>query len=355
MDTIRSIARWLCAISLSLALSAWILSATLHTTLLNREMTKQWLTQSELYDRIGGLLQIKPSEQQGATLISGDILQQAFTKTFPPSYLQSSTETVLDASYDWIEGKRSAIQFSIPVQEKAQEFSNNLAALIEPKLAELPTCGSRMSVSRGNDISCLPAGVSAADYAKQLTQPASNESGFLSGPLTQESLRQGGMNAQLTWLPAVTQVNRTLVVALPIAALIAAALYVALSNHRWRGVSNIGRQMVVSAALTLVGGLFVWYAGSTIDVSSAVAAETPEQTQQVVAIANPLVRTILPSVGQAISLYSGLVAGIGALLWAIATIVRRTRPSGPPGGHPAIPTPTTQETHLPPPAPTQMS
>lgn len=357
MNITLRIARWVLALGISAALSLWIFLATLNATAANRDVVKGWLASSGVYDKaLDSLLRVTTDTSQDP-LVRG-AAQQAFVQTFEGTFVRESTETALNASYDWLEGKTNAITFAIPIQEKETEFYANMAAVLVPKLQALPACPTRIPVST-TTITCLPQGVDATSYANQLARPAGSEK-FLNEPLTQEAI--SNQIQPVPWLPGALQWLHIGLWALPLAAFIFSSLYVLASPERLRAVSQVARRLTVGAALTLIGGAFMWYASSAINMSSAVDANDPDQVAQQQAIVNnimnPLARTVLPSIGQALTLYSGIVVAIAGSTWLGVFIWRHKRGSGTPTpppystSGPQVPPPPAnpQEVHLPPPA-----
>lgn len=345
MTIFQGMGRWFCAFLMSTALSAWIFVATLQVTVLDRGVVKSWLATSGVYNQaLGNLVQVSTNNATTDSLVTGTVLQNALNKTFPPSYLQQNTNTVIDATYDWLEGKKNTITFNIPVQQKATEFSSNLANELEPVIAKLPTCGA-FTIQSTVAATCIPKGISAANYAKQLTQPA-DSSDFLNTPLTQDNLGKGA--PQYGALPAVVQWNHTLFWLLPIAWAVLGALYVLLSQDKLRGMSNVGRQATINSAITLAGGLLLWYASTSVDLSATLGQGDAQQSAIVKAIINPLARTILPDVSKALSLFSAIVFVIGLALWLGTFLWRRKIRKD--VGQPDIPPAATHEAQLPTPA-----
>jgi hypothetical protein len=347
MNIARSITRWLLALGISAALSLWIFLATINATIANREVTKSWLASSGAYDNaLGSALRVSTSNQQDGSLVTPDLLQTAFVQTFDGPFIQQSAHTVIDATYNWAEGTADAITFSLPVQEKAAAFRTNLAALVVPKLEALPKCATRLTVSDPNKITCLPHGIKPAEYASQLTQP-SNEGNFLNTPLTQEAFAQA---PQLPWLPTAVQWLHTLIWALPVALLGMVILYVLASPDKLRGISRAARRLTIGAAISLIGGLFLWYTASAVDLSGSIDAGDPQQKAIVATLINPLARSVLPDVGRALSLYSGIVVAIAGSAWLGAFIWRHKHGPNVPK-HPTIPSSlhTHEEATLPPP------
>lgn len=347
MDIIRSIARSLCAIGLGLTIGAWIIIATVNETALNRGVTKQWLAQSGIYNTdLGSIAQIQTTSGENTSEITSQALSEALKTTFPPDYIKQGSETVLDGVYDWLDGKQQAITFAIPVQEKAEEFKTNLANALAPKLEGLPPCASRLG-NTTSDPTCIPIGLNAQDYARQLANNANGS--FFKEPLTAQSFGQPAHTSQIDLLLQAAQMARTSALVLPFAALLFAGLFILLSRDRLQGTLQIGRQLVISSIFLLAGGLIMWYVGNTVDIGANTDASSKNLITNII---NPLAHTIIPGIGSALSLFSGAVMAVGVVIWVTAHTLIRKRPHPfPAGSHPqpmtpssyAIPAPTASQ------------
>lgn len=343
MNIALSIVRWLLALVIGAAIGMWIFAATVNATVANREVVKNWLAKSGAYEKIleHGDKFVRVDESQANGIVTTDDLQKAFVKTYNATYLRDSINTVIDATYDWMDGTAQAITFTIPVQEKSAEFNQNLMDQIMPKLLALPQCTGRIQTT--TQITCLPPGVEPIDYAEQLTKTQ-----LIKDPITHESFKDAFRDVPNTnMLPQGVALIHTLVWALPLASLILAAIYVVASPNKLRGVIHIARQLTISASITLIGGLFLWLASSSINLATGV---DEQQLAIANAVVNPLARTVLPDVGMALSLYSGLIVIIAGTTWLGVTIWRHKRNSQPPTtGGPSVPPPPTNapESNLP--------
>jgi hypothetical protein len=343
MNIALSIVRWLLALVIGAALGMWIFTATVNATVANREVVKNWLAKSGTYEKILEHSDkfVRPDEAKANGIVTAEDIKQAFAKTYDATYLKDSTNTVIDATYDWMDGTAQAIEFSIPVQEKSAEFSQNLMDQIMPKLLALPQCTGRIQTT--TQITCLPPGVEPIDYAEQLTQQQ-----FIKDPITHESLKDAFKEVPRTdLLPQAMVLIHILMWALPLASLVLGALYVAASPDKLRGIIHVARQLTISASITLVGGLFLWFASPSVNLATGV---DEQQLAIANAVVNPLARTVLPDVGIALSLYSGLVVVIAGATWLGVAIWRHKRNSQPPtASGPSVPPPPTNapESNLP--------
>lgn len=339
MDLLQKFARGALGFFIGLMVGMWIITATTYLTAGNRDVVKNWAINSSIYDNtLTNALQVSASDGESSSVITSDLLSQALHQTFDSAYLQQSGNTIINATYDWLEGKTAAITFSIPVQTKAEEFRKNLTALLTQKLQSLPVCPGK-TAPETDQLTCLPAGVSANDYAAQLTRPSSNNT-FLNEPLTQDAFGQS--QPQTAMLPIIYNWLRVLFWALPAAILVLGGAYVFLTPDKLKGLMRLGRQWVFNASITFVGGLILWSVGGLIDVSPAVEGRDPQQTEVIASLVNSVLQVILPDIGRTLALCSGAFVLIGGLLWLGVFLWKRRAPK-----RPSLPLPSSSGSPVP--------
>lgn len=287
-------------------------------TLLNRDTVKGWLATSGAYDNLVPSY-IKPSTSTGVA--TNQDVQAAIDNTFTPNYVKQEAEAAIDATYDWIDGKKQTIDFSIPVQDKRQDFINNLITQIEPRLAKLPRCPTRTSPDTAVP-TCIPQGMSAHDLAAQVTQLADGNT-FLNQPLTQDNIGQSGLQLpNMNYLPKYASYIRTLATVLPLLILLCAAGYILLSTDKLRGWATMSRRLFFQTILIAVLGGVMWYIGSSIDISAATQGDQ-QNTAVVKNIVNPVLQHVLPDISKALVFSAGGIALVAVLSWLTAFILRR--------------------------------
>jgi hypothetical protein len=319
MNFLRGLGRWLVSLAIGLLLAGWITSAVMQASLLNRDTVKGWLATSGVYDNALKSFFTLESNQGLAT--SADI-QKAFDATFPPSYVKQQTEVALDATYDWIDGKKTGVSFSIPVKDRREAFRANLIKQIEPRVAALPACPTRVNPSVTNP-TCIPQGMNASDFTTQSLR-LNDESDFLNAPITPQSLSMSGVQPpNLSQLPAIASAVRTAVFALPAAVIVLGICYVLLSDSKLRGLGVVGRRVFWQGLLVLTGGMIIWFGSTSINLVGATEGGDAQQMAIAQNILNPIVRTILPDAGRLFALFGGIVAAAGGAAWLASFIIRR--------------------------------
>jgi hypothetical protein len=329
MSFMRGMGRWLLAILMGLAFGVWVAVATLQMTVLNREVAKGWLQDSGLYANLIDTIpfQVDNGDTGGRkTFITTEDIQGALKKTFPPSYIQTHAETIIDSAYDWMAAKSDKVSFSIPINDKMTDFATNLAAQIQPRLATMPACSSVMSSNDGQP-TCIPRGLSIAQFAAQLSDITKTDGdNFLSKPITQDSF--GNTETHLGWLPKVVSQLGWVSWVLPILGVLCGAGYVLLSDSKLRGLRVVGRRVFFQGWIAAAFGGAVWYFGSRLSIASLVSgadgsSESAVTLAAVTQLIDPILHVILPVFGQTMLLLSGGLAIVGGVVWLTAIMLLR--------------------------------
>lgn len=317
----RGAGRWLLSFAIIVMLSAWIGAAVAQTTIFNKQAVKDWLASSGTYDTALRSFFTLENSQGVATK---EDFQTTFDATFPPSYIKQQTETALDATYDWIDGKKQTVDFSIPIQEKRDDFSNNLRKQIEPRIAALPQCPTRANPTADNP-TCIPQGMKANELTDQLLR-LSDDNDFLRQPITANTVAQSGQQLpSLSYLPMLSDLTGWLALTLPLAILLCATGYVLLSDNKLRGLGIISRRVFIHGLIfTVLGGLLWWFS-RTLDLAATAQAPDIQQLTVIKNVVNPVFRIALPSIGHGLMFFGGSVAGVGGIAWLISFIIRRRR------------------------------
>lgn len=318
MGFLRGAGRWILSLLIGTLVAAWVGVMVMQAALLNQQVVGGWLSSSGTYQHFVGAAFMLNTGQGAVTKTN---LQNALAATFPPSYVEQQANVVLNATYNWLNGKAPAITFSIPLQDKRNEYSANLQKELEKQFANLPTCPTRLSP----DIStptCIPQGVKVSDLAGQLSQ-ISGDSSFLNQPITPASLAQGGAQVpNAPYLPTVVNYMHQATYALPIIMVLLAAGYVWLSTEKLRGLGVVGRRVFIQGILLMALGLLLWYFGLRFNV--ATAQNSNDSSQAIVkTILVPLLQLVLAELGRLLAFYSGFVALAGASTWLTSLLLRR--------------------------------
>lgn len=325
MNILRGIGRWFLAVAVATMIGVWMSAAVLQATLLNRDTTKRWLAESGVYDTFISSY-FKSQAPQSSGIVTNDDINKAFVATFPSGYVKQQSETALNAFYDWVDGKTQTVSYSLPVNEKRQEFVNNLVKQVEPRIAALPQCSTRISPNTKTP-TCIPQGVNASTFTADLIKLA-DEDPLLKSPITPQTVNDtatasGSKLPDMSYLPMAAQWTRQLAVVLPMLILLAATSYVLLHDDKIRGLALISRRAFFQGLVVVLGGAFLWFAGTNLDLTTAAQDSDPQQLAIIGNVLNPFVQIVLPDIGKAFALVGGAVAAIGGAGWIASAIIRR--------------------------------
>lgn len=333
MSLLRGFGRWILSLLISLLLTMWVVAVVLQSTVLSQQVVSGWLSSSGAYDHF---LDVAFQLHSDQAAVSQQDLRNALAATFPTSYLQQQANSVLKATYDWIDGRAPTINFSISLQDKRAAFSANLQKVLTAKYASLPTCSTIASLQSVG--TCVPAGLKPSDVAAEFSQIASG-SDFLNQPITPSSISQAGI-PRATYLPTLARVVRTSVIALPVIAMMCATAYVMLSSPRLRGLLIVGRRALIHGLLVAALGGLLWYLGNAWDASSTFKTADATQLAAIKNIVNPILQLILPDIGRLVALCGLAIALAGGLAMLASTLIKQYKPTPPKGAGqpPALPT-----------------
>lgn len=220
---------------------------------------KSWVAGSGLYnsavDNVLKDAEKKVSEEGGQADLGGlsitdPAVQQAAKEALTPSFLQSSTEQVVDGSFEWLDGKSNKPNFAINVAPVKQRFADSLAAYAKQRYQNLPDCAPR-TLPKSTDpltIDCKPpVSFDINAQVEQFRNKILQSNDVLAKPvISPDSLTTDGKTSQQPFaeryraVPQSYQAARVLPWALIIPAFALAAATIFLSIPKKKGLQRVG-------------------------------------------------------------------------------------------------------------------
>lgn len=328
MDFIRKLSIWLASLICVIAISGTVSLLTLQTTILDRSVVKSWLQQSKLYDDnklVSAIVQTPSGEQaQDIVTIPPEAIKTALGNTYNSEFIQTQTETVVNAAYDWMEGKTSDFQFSIPIDQKRDTLIQQLSTAIEPQVATIPVCSLRVQTG------CRTPGLTPLQYAQQLATQSIQESGAFSEPLTNKSIAQPVSDPKettssfaLTQLPLLRSIVSILIVALPLVALLS-VIFISLmtqGSSRLAILSKLSRRVFFGVALSLAGSIFILWIGHDSDFG--LTKTLTAQASDIGGLVAPLVKIIIIGLASKLALFSSIVCLVSLAAWICFRLLQK--------------------------------
>ena len=176
--------RWVLSIFILLFLFLYILIgiplAAITTLAIERELVKNVLKASGIYEQGIELTletmsnQIEQDNSPNAYLESHEVkaeLEEALEETIPPEKLEEHANTVIDAFYDWFEGKSQFPSFRIVLFEDEEAFASVLTSGLRSRLDSLPECEQDITPKEDFnpfEASCIPQGLDTNEIEQEL-------------------------------------------------------------------------------------------------------------------------------------------------------------------------------------------
>jgi len=316
-----------------MSVSGFVSLLALRTSIMDREVAKDWLNASKIYDGkiISALVQTagiegNHSDLQGAdSNTSSDALKIALNATFTPDFVRTQVEGIIDNAYNWSEGKTSEFTFSVPLNQKRDTLIQQLAKAIEPQIAALPTCQSAQPMQQ---LTCRPPGLTIEQSANLLATQSIDESGMFTAPITNESIvkNQQQQNSQksddslMAQLPIIRASIDMLLIILPITAAISITIIIlgTRSGSRLAAMSRLSRHIFFSVLLIFIPAIILMWVAKNSDFG--LSALLSGQISELVV---PLFKIVVAGISSKLALLSGIACIVSVLAWIGFTIWRQ--------------------------------
>jgi hypothetical protein len=329
MNFWRALVASLLSLICTLSVSAFVILATLQTTVLDRQVVKTWLSDSGVYKNAINTAAssdqtIKEQTDTGNVAIPEDTVKTALNQTFSSAYVQQQTEKVLDSVYTWLDGKQSTISFDINTTTQKDDFVKNLAEAIKPKIAALPACATRSEFHPQNP-TCVPPGANADELARSIATDAGDELSIFKEPITNETVAQANThadqnsspltspNSDLQQLPNLTANIRQWLLLLPIIAVVSGGLMILASRDHLKAAKHLAGRLTFGFSVTLALGLVMVCFGGGLKLSGFVTASSAVVSN----IIEPIFHQAVPAIGARLAWVSGIAGVITLILWLV--------------------------------------
>lgn len=167
--------------------SAWVT----RQTVMDRSVTKSWLSEGKIYDNfvneLAKLVEKEQTKSRGPEASESDAnvdmaaLARAAKAAFPPNVLQANVESILTSAYDWLEGKTDKLNFNLDLADEKQAFIDALGNEAIAKLSSLPACTNEQ-ISEDFDLfsaGCLPSGTDINAQVSELKNEIASSDSIL--------------------------------------------------------------------------------------------------------------------------------------------------------------------------------
>lgn len=284
---------------------------TARMTILDRDVTKSWLRDSNVYDNfineVADLVK-QDQENRGGENPNGsfdiEALERAAKEAFPADNLREKVEAVLNGTYDWLEGATEKLVFNLDFTEEKKKFIDAMGNEGLTRLAGLPSCqeGEAMEEFDPFSATCLPTGTDInAQIEKFKFEVANSQEVLPDTTLSNEDVKlslngeRKSVDSAFSNAPRWYGWLKSSPIVLAIITVIDSAIIVLLCRPKRSGFKILAWFFgVVGGLLTLLGGISILLRESIIksslnDVGDGGIAEN---------ILFPLVREVSSSTGK---------------------------------------------------------
>lgn len=330
-------------LGLAAALSAFgallvllVIAVSLNHVLGTPGYLKRSFQESGVYDRLVEdiLNQGRAAGDQaeaGRLPLEREEVRQAAREAFPPELLQRSANTIIDSTYEWLQGKSDKPQFEVDLAPAKADFANRIGSYARARLAGLPACTGVPATTDPFEITCRPPGVNLEPEIRRLTSELATTDEYLADPvITADDLTvsQAGKQvpyyqAGVEWPQLFGRMRLAPFVVGLLAALTAVAV-IALSRPRKHGVTSLAVALVTTGVVTL--GAW-WLLGNAADALGRRVAEAPIHAEDFVrtSLVSSLVTTLERTLSGVVLLFALLYIGLGILMLIIVKLLARRR------------------------------
>jgi hypothetical protein len=231
-------------------------------SLANRDVVKSWLDDGKFYDNIVDVvienLSTVESDKAGEIPVTDPVLQAKVKEVITPQFLQTSTESILDGVYNWLEGKTDKPDFAIDLSGIRTSLATALGDYAVARGANLPVCSEVPADYDAISAECIPPGVVAADLKAQVENTLLNESTFIDKPtLTADTITsndgQSNLFVESEKIQKFYNQSKNLPLILGILTALSAIGVLFLSSSRRSGFLRLGILSTVTAVVLGLG------------------------------------------------------------------------------------------------------
>jgi hypothetical protein len=286
MRFLRHLTIWLATTllgtGLSLLLSGWIFNATLA----DRDVAKNWINSSGIY--VGFVDEAVSSSTDEAAdsdqTIDPALLLSASNQAFPPDLLQTSTESVLNGVYDWLDGSKDSVEFTLDFTVAKSIYVSTLGIEIQSKVDSLPACSQSQLATIGSidlfSLECAPPSDVYQPAIAELQQDLLVSDEFLPNPIITAADIELPLNGNQTTVedalplaPVIYQLLRAGVVIAVGMIILSIGVLAWITHDKLAVLSKVARSLFIAALTAGIMTGFLYYIAQSAS-SATLAGDT---------------------------------------------------------------------------------
>lgn len=236
---------------------------------------KEALSQGRIYDHVvdavaEAMSKEQPGEQKDTLNLNQPEVIQIAKSSFTPEILRKGTETIIDSSYQWLDGSTAKPAFTVDLNEPKNQFVQGVGDYYAARLQSLPACSREQSLHLARQgsinllsVNCQPSVISIEAEKQRLINQLGSQEGFLGDPvLTEESIRDKNgkpIRFEDNRLPAIFQTLQKAPLLLVLVFILSAAGLITLSKNKQAGLHSVLINVAGTGLFLLVITLILTY------------------------------------------------------------------------------------------------
>jgi hypothetical protein len=340
MFMLKKLGRRLAISFFTLFLFLFLVMTTIVTTARPQKL-KTWLDKSGIFQTapdsiLSNLAKDQDEEDKKSSQNSDDFtfsnpgVQAAFKKTITKEFLQSSSNTIIDSTSRWLDGKTTKPDFSIDIASKKHLFADELTTYAKDRYLKLPVCTQPPTTTDPLTINCQSPSFNIDQEVATFKSKIVDSKEFLPKPtLTADTQVKSDDNKEEpvlhynTDIPQAYQKARLTPVILAVIIVALGVTIIYASDTKLAGLKRIGISFITVGALGAAG---LWLAYVAVNaLKGRIPTSVSEQPLQdsLLRLADLARQDLTKISAQIVAIY--LLLGIGA----VVTVHLKTRGKNP--------------------------
>jgi hypothetical protein len=205
---------------------------------------------------------IESNKENTSIPLDSPAVNRVINESFPSKDLQLAAETIIEATYAWLEGDVGRVEFSLDFTDNKEKLGDDLSEYAFTELAFKDTCRDNPKEFDPFTSPCRPANYDIFEGQKEFAKQIKSSDGFLGKTiLTQDDLpkNKSGKSVfeQYPFAPRVFRLLKIAPYILAAATILCACAYVWSADNRRKAVHRLGRG-IAGNSVTLIVSPFVF-------------------------------------------------------------------------------------------------
>ncbi|MBI4101171.1 hypothetical protein HY441_01700 [Candidatus Microgenomates bacterium] len=339
MRVIQKIIIGLLALAIFLSITILLPLAATAQTITSRNSVKDLLVSRPIYDLLVKAVDNLPLNEVGAegevseaqdTGFDPEALKQIIDKYFTYEFYQRAASQVVEAVFDWLDGKTDQPTFEIVVVEDQAAFQQFIIDVFVSRYSGLPACASDFELPPNFDplsADCRPSQVGAEDVRRSLNEQlksAELDQLFNQATISSQDLladMDPGSTAQARFFYQLGK-KLPLLSGLVIIGLVLLVFLVTFNRHK--AFKTVGLTLLLPAGMVLIGTLASWLLRFTI--INALTPKATSETQTQVDLLQELSQKIFSRIELKLLLYSLIIVVLGIACLIVQRLINKKQP-----------------------------